>query len=674
MSIIPVEVKNQYNSIVSELNIHNHCYHVLDEPQITDGEYDHLLRKLVEIETQYPNLVSASSPSQRVGAPPLATFSQIEHTVPMLSLENAFSNEELKSFENRVLDRLRTKIPVEYACEPKLDGIAVSLCYKSGELVSAATRGDGSIGEDITNNVRTIKSVPLQIIGDEVPEFLDVRGEIFMTKEAFSKLNKKAEENGHKTFVNPRNAAAGSVRQLDSGITATRPLDICVYSVGEISPDIGIISHYEMLLKLANYGFKISDKLRVVEGISGCIDYYNQLEIERTDLAYDIDGIVFKVNKFGLQKELGFVAKAPRWAIARKFPAQEASTLLKNVEFQVGRTGAITPVGKLEPVFVGGVTVSNVSLHNRDEIERLDLRIGDTVIVRRAGDVIPQVVRVIVSKRTESAKKIEFPKYCPVCNSDLEKVPSQAIIRCNAGTVCNAQLKEAIKHYASRKALNIDGLGSSIIDSLVDSGLVNSVVDLYDLDIDSVAQLDGLAKKSSQNLINSINYSKSTTLSKFIYSLGIREVGETTAKSISKEFCTIDRIMNAKFEDFLEVADFGPVTAKNVADFFGAIENQKLVEKLLAKGIFWEDQEHKIRGNDNLPLLGQKWVITGTLSSMTRSELTDRLEYLGAHVASAVSKNIDVLVVGSNAGSKLKKAEELKIKIIPESELQNILS
>ena len=646
----------------------------LDEPQITDGEYDHLLRKLIEIETQYPNLVSTSSPSQRVGAPPLATFSQIEHTVPMLSLENAFSNEELKSFENRVLDRLKTNIPVEYACEPKLDGIAVSLHYKSGELVSAATRGDGSIGEDITNNVRTIKSVPLQIIGDEVPEFLDVRGEIFMTKEAFSKLNKKAEENGRKTFVNPRNAAAGSVRQLDSGITATRPLDICVYSVGDISPDVGIISHYEMLLKLADYGFKISDKLRVVEGISGCIDYYNQLEIERTDLAYDIDGIVFKVNKFGLQKELGFVAKAPRWAIARKFPAQEASTLLKNVEFQVGRTGAITPVGKLEPVFVGGVTVSNVSLHNRDEIERLDLRIGDTVIVRRAGDVIPQVVSVIVSKRTESAKKIEFPKYCPVCNSDLEKVPSQAIIRCNAGSECNAQLKEAIKHFASRKALNIDGLGSSIVDSLVDSGLVKSVIDLYDLDIDSVAQLDGLAKKSSQNLINSINYSKSTTLPKFIYSLGIREVGETTAKSISKEFCTIGRIMNAKVEDFLEVADFGPVTAANVADFFGAIENQKLVEKLLAKGIFWEDQEDTVRENDNLPLAGQKWVITGTFSSMPRSELTDRLEFLGAHVVSAVSKNIDILVVGSNAGSKLKKAEELKIKIIQESELQNILS
>ena len=646
----------------------------MDEPQITDGEYDQLLRKLIEIETQYPNVVSTSSPSQRVGAPPLATFSQIEHTVPMLSLENAFSNEELKSFENRVLDRLKNNTPVEYACEPKLDGIAVSLRYKSGELVSAATRGDGSIGEDITNNVRTIKSVPLQIIGDEVPEFLDVRGEIFMTKEAFSKLNKKAEENGRKTFVNPRNAAAGSVRQLDSGITATRPLDICVYSVGDISPDVGIISHYEMLLKLADYGFKISDKLRVVEGISGCIDYYNQLEIERIDLAYDIDGIVFKVNKFGLQKELGFVAKAPRWAIARKFPAQEASTLLKNVEFQVGRTGAITPVGKLEPVFVGGVTVSNVSLHNRDEIERLDLRIGDTVIVRRAGDVIPQVVSVIVSKRTDSAKKIEFPKYCPVCNSDLEKVPSQAIIRCNAGSECNAQLKEAIKHFASRKALNIDGLGSSIVDSLVDSGLVNSVVDLYDLDIDSVAQLDGLAKKSSQNLIDSINHSKSTTLPKFIYSLGIREVGETTAKSISKEFCTIARIMNAKVEDFLEVADFGPVTAANVADFFGAIENQKLVEKLLAKGIFWEDQEHTLRENDNLPLAGQKWVITGTFSSMPRSELTDRLEFLGAHVSSAVSKNIDILVVGSNAGSKLKKAEELKIKIIQESELQNILS
>ena len=673
MPPVSEEVIKQYKSLISELNSHNHHYHVLDDPKISDAEYDLLLRDLIKLEQQYPSIFDINSPSQRVGAPPLEAFEQIEHIVPMLSLDNAFNDVELQNFENRVLDRLKISTPIEYACEPKLDGVAVSLRYSNGELKSAVTRGDGSFGEDVTVNVKTIGSVPLRLIGDEVPEFLDVRGEIFMSKVAFKTLNEKAAQTGEKIFVNPRNAAAGSLRQLDSKVTASRSLDIRIYSVGKISPSVALETHSSMLNLLSRFGFKVSRKIKVVKGIEGCISYYESLANERNNLPYDIDGIVFKVNNFELQEQLGFVSKAPRWAIARKFPAEEISTILKDVEFQVGRTGAVTPVGRLEPVFVGGVTISNVSLHNRDEIERLQIRIGDTVIVKRAGDVIPQIVKVVTSKRDEKAQSIKFPRYCPVCNSELEVSSSQAIIRCIAGVSCEAQLKESIKHYASRKALNIDGLGSSLVDNLVDKGMLTSIVDLYDLDVNSISSLEGMGQRSSQNLVNAIEKSKSTTLPKFLYGLGIREVGEATAKSLANEFVNIDKIMTATIEEYLCVHDIGDVTAENIVSFFDRISNKKLVNQLQAKGVRWDENQRDNHSSDNLTLVGQVWVITGSLDSMTRSELSDKLEALGAKVGSSVSKNVDILVVGSNPGSKLKKAETLGIRVVSENELSEFL-
>ena len=673
MPPVSEEVIKQYKSLISELNSHNHHYHVLDDPKISDAEYDFLLRDLIKLEQQYPSIFDINSPSQRVGAPPLEAFEQIEHIVPMLSLDNAFNDVELQNFETRVLDRLKISTPIEYACEPKLDGVAVSLRYSNGELKSAVTRGDGSFGEDVTVNVKTIGSVPLRLIGDEVPEFLDVRGEIFMSKVAFKTLNEKAAQTGEKIFVNPRNAAAGSLRQLDSKVTASRPLDIRIYSVGKISPSVALETHSSMLNLLSRFGFKVSRKIKVVKGIEGCISYYESLANERNNLPYDIDGIVFKVNNFELQEQLGFVSKAPRWAIARKFPAEEISTILKDVEFQVGRTGAVTPVGRLEPVFVGGVTISNVSLHNRDEIERLQIRIGDTVIVKRAGDVIPQIVKVVTSKRDEKAQSIKFPRYCPVCNSELEVSSSQAIIRCIAGVSCEAQLKESIKHYASRKALNIDGLGSSLVDNLVDKGMLTSIVDLYDLDVNSISSLEGMGQRSSQNLVNAIEKSKSTTLPKFLYGLGIREVGEATAKSLANEFVNIDKIMTATIEEYLCLHDIGDVTAENIVSFFDRISNKKLVNQLQAKGVRWDENQRDNHSSDNLTLVGQVWVITGSLDSMTRSELSDKLEALGAKVGSSVSKNVDILVVGSNPGSKLKKAETLGIRVVSENELSEFL-
>ena len=673
MPPVSEEVIKQYKSLISELNSHNHHYHVLDDPKISDAEYDLLLRDLIKLEQQYPSIFDINSPSQRVGAPPLEAFEQIQHIVPMLSLDNAFNDAELQNFETMVLDRLKISTPIEYACEPKLDGVAVSLRYSNGELKSAVTRGDGSFGEDVTVNVKTIGSVPLRLIGDEVPEFLDVRGEIFMSKVAFKTLNEKAAQTGEKIFVNPRNAAAGSLRQLDSKVTASRPLDIRIYSVGKISPSVALETHSSMLNLLSRFGFKVSRKIKVVKGIEGCISYYESLANERNNLPYDIDGIVFKVNNFELQEQLGFVSKAPRWAIARKFPAEEISTILKDVEFQVGRTGAVTPVGRLEPVFVGGVTISNVSLHNRDEIERLQIRIGDTVIVKRAGDVIPQIVKVVTSKRDEKAQSIKFPRYCPVCNSELEVSSSQAIIRCIAGVSCEAQLKESIKHYASRKALNIDGLGSSLVDNLVDKGMLTSIVDLYDLDVNSISSLEGMGQRSSQNLVNAIEKSKSTTLPKFLYGLGIREVGEATAKSLANEFVNIDKIMTATIEEYLCVHDIGDVTAENIVSFFDRISNKKLVNQLQAKGVRWDENQRDNDSSDNLTLVGQVWVITGSLDSMTRSELSDKLEALGAKVGSSVSKNVDILVVGSNPGSKLKKAETLGIRVVSENELSEFL-
>ncbi|MFL2531053.1 MAG: NAD-dependent DNA ligase LigA [Porticoccaceae bacterium] len=665
---IPEEVHQHYQRLKSELNQHNHAYYVLDDPSIPDSHYDRLMAELQAIEQQYSQLRTSDSPSQRVGGMALDSFSQVRHEVPMLSLDNAFSDAEMIDFDRRIKDRINldSSQKLTYACEPKLDGVAVSLIYQKGLLIRGATRGDGSIGEDITANVRTIKSIPLSLHGDIFPELLEVRGEIYMPRDGFNHFNKKALESGDKPFVNPRNAAAGSLRQLDSKITATRPLEMCAYSVGQYQGDQKPDSHFAMLNMLSTLGFKINQHIKQVEGIEALEDYYQQLAQLRDKLDYDIDGIVYKVNDFKLQQRLGFVAKAPRWAIARKFPAQEEMTRLLDVEFQVGRTGAVTPVARLEPVFVGGVTVGNATLHNADEINRLGVCVGDTVIVRRAGDVIPQIVKAVVEKRPEGAQPILFPERCPVCQSSVKRVEGEAVARCTGGLFCGAQTKEAIKHYASRKAMDIDGLGDKLVDALVDNELIYSVADLYELKLEKLINLERMAQKSAENLLNSIETSKQTTLPKFLFSLGIREVGEATAQTLANNFGTLDKVIEASVEQLLEVEDVGPVVARHIVDFFRNPDNLSIVEAIRNSGVQWKDIDQTAQ---SLPLKGQTWVLTGTLETMSRAEAKDRLQQFGAKVSGSVSAKTHAVVAGPGAGSKLNKAQSLDIQILTEESL-----
>lgn len=665
---IPEEVHQRYQRLKSELNQHNHAYYVLDDPSIPDSDYDRLMRELQDIEQQYAELRTPDSPSQRVGGMALDSFSQVKHEVPMLSLDNAFSDIEMIDFERRIKDRinLNESQNITYACEPKLDGVAVSLIYERGLLIRGATRGDGSVGEDITANVRTIKSIPLRLQGEDLPELLEVRGEIYMPLAGFNQFNKKARETGEKPFVNPRNAAAGSLRQLDSKITATRPLEMCAYSVGQYQGNQKPDSHFAMLKLLGTLGFKINPHIKQVEGIKACEDYYQYLANLRDQLDYDIDGIVYKVNDFNLQQRLGFVAKAPRWAIARKFPAQEEMTKLLDVEFQVGRTGAVTPVARLEPVFVGGVTVGNATLHNADEINRLGVCIGDTVIVRRAGDVIPQIVKAVLDKRPQGAQPIVFPDRCPVCQSSVKRIEGEAVARCTGGLFCGAQTKEAIKHYASRKAIDIDGLGDKLVDALVDNDLIYSVADLYELKLEKLVNLERMAQKSAENLLNSIEVSKQTTLPKFLYSLGIREVGEATAQTLANNFGTLDGVIAATAEQLLEVEDVGPVVAGHIVDFFRNPDNLSIVDALRNSGVQWKDIDQSAQP---LPLKGQTWVLTGTLETMSRAEAKDRLQQFGAKVAGSVSAKTHAVVAGPGAGSKLSKAQTLGVQVLTEESL-----
>jgi DNA ligase (NAD+) len=665
---IPEEVHQRYQRLKSELNQHNHAYYVLDDPSIPDSDYDRLMRELQDIEQQYAELRTPDSPSQRVGGMALESFSQVKHEVPMLSLDNAFSDIEMIDFERRIKDRinLNESQNITYACEPKLDGVAVSLIYERGLLIRGATRGDGSVGEDITANVRTIKSIPLRLQGEDLPELLEVRGEIYMPLAGFNQFNKKARETGEKPFVNPRNAAAGSLRQLDSKITATRPLEMCAYSVGQYQGNQKPDSHFAMLKLLGTLGFKINPHIKQVEGINACEDYYQYLANLRDQLDYDIDGIVYKVNDFNLQQRLGFVAKAPRWAIARKFPAQEEMTKLLDVEFQVGRTGAVTPVARLEPVFVGGVTVGNATLHNADEINRLGLCIGDTVIVRRAGDVIPQIVKAVLDKRPQGAQPIVFPDRCPVCQSSVKRIEGEAVARCTGGLFCGAQTKEAIKHYSSRKAMDIDGLGDKLVDALVDNDLIYSVADLYELKLEKLVNLERMAQKSAENLLNSIEVSKQTTLPKFLYSLGIREVGEATAQTLANNFGTLDGVIAATAEQLLEVEDVGPVVAGHIVDFFRNPDNLSIVDALRNSGVQWKDIDQSAQA---LPLKGQTWVLTGTLETMSRAEAKDRLQQFGAKVAGSVSAKTHAVVAGPGAGSKLSKAQTLGVQVLTEESL-----
>ena len=667
----PAEAAEEAAKLSQQLHHHNHLYYVLDEPQIPDAEYDRLLRRLQQLETEYPQLLTPDSPSQRVGAPPLDAFQQVQHLMPMLSLDNAFSDDEVGDFNRRVLDRLNRDGPVEYACEPKLDGIAISLLYRDGVLERGATRGDGTTGEDITQNVRTIGSIPLKLQGEGWPALLEVRGEIYLPRSGFEALNKAAREADEKLFVNPRNAAAGSLRQLDSRITASRPLEMCAYSVGVVEGGELASSHTGVLQQLAQWGFLVNEHLQAVADIDGCLDYYEKLSGLRDGLDYDIDGIVYKVNDLELQRRLGFVARAPRWAIARKFPAQEEMTKLLDVEFQVGRTGAVTPVARLEPVFVGGVTVSNATLHNRDEVERLGLMIGDTVVVRRAGDVIPQVVSVVSDKRPNNARQVEFPDHCPVCDSPVERTEDEAVARCSGGLVCGAQRKEAIKHFASRKALDVDGLGDKIVEQLVDRELVQTPADLFALTVEQVADLERMAEKSATNLVEALEKSRHTTLPRFLYALGIREVGEATAQSLASHFGSLEALCEANEESLQEVDDVGPVVAHFVADFFASASNRAVIEQLQQAGVEWPAITP--RAESELPLAGQTWVLTGTLESMSRSEAKEKLQQLGAKVAGSVSAKSSCVVAGPGAGSKLTKAQKLGIEVMDEQQLIELL-
>ena len=668
MAQIPEQVRNQYEQLKDELNRHNHSYYVLDEPSIPDSEYDRGMRRLQDLEQQSPQLLSPDSPSQRVGGAPLPTFSQVAHDVPMLSLDNAFNKEELQDFDRRISERLNIKDgeQIEYVCEPKLDGVAVSLLYHDGLLVRGATRGDGKVGEDITANVRTIRSIPLKLSGDGIPELLEVRGEIYLPRAGFEKINAAAIAQGDKTFVNPRNAAAGSLRQLDSEITASRPLEMCAYSVGQFKGAVTPDTHLHMLGLLGDWGFKINRYVELAGGVSACESYYEQMQERRDQLPYDIDGIVYKVNDLRLQQRLGFVAKAPRWAIARKFPAQEEMTQLLDVEFQVGRTGAITPVARLAPVFVGGVTVSNATLHNGDEIARLGICIGDTVIIRRAGDVIPQVAAVVKDKRPAEARPIVFPEACPVCQSPVRRLEGEAVARCSGGLFCGAQNKEAIKHFASRKAMDIDGLGDKLVELLVDKGLIYSVADLYELSAEKIAGLERMGEKSAQNLIDSIAASKQTSLAKFLFALGIREVGEATGQTLARNFGSLEAIIDADLETLQEVDDIGPVVAYHIRDFLRNPDNLAIVHALREAGVTWDDID--LSAENSQPLKGQTWVLTGAMDVMSRAEAKDKLQALGAKVAGSVSAKTTQLVAGPGAGSKLTKAQSLDIPVMNEEQ------
>ncbi|MDX1473575.1 MAG: NAD-dependent DNA ligase LigA [Reinekea sp.] len=659
------DLRAKYNALIDQITHYDHQYYVLNESSVPDAEYDRLMQELKGIEAEHPDWVTPQSPSQRVAGAPQAGFTTVEHRIPMLSLDNAFSAEDLAAFVKRLQDRLNSTADIEFACEPKLDGIAVSLLYENGVLVRGATRGDGTTGEDITANVRTIKSIPLQLRGAGWPEELEVRGEIYMPKAGFEKMNANAMAKGEKVFVNPRNAASGSLRQLDSRLTAQRPLEMCCYSVGHFSGGELPSNQGELMAQFGEWGLKINAESQVVIGLQGVQQFYEQLEARRDTLPYEIDGIVYKVNDFALQNRLGFVSRAPRWAIARKFPAQEEITRLLDVEFQVGRTGALTPVARLEPVFVGGVTVSNATLHNMDEVERLDVHIGDKVIVRRAGDVIPQVVKALSDDRLPGAKKVTAPAECPECGSLVERVEGEAVTRCTGGIICSAQRREALKHFVSRKAMDIDGFGEKIVDALLEANKIHAASDIYELTADTVESLERMGKKSAENLINAIQKSKQTTLPRFLFALGIREVGETTARNLATHFGSIEKIIAATEAQLLEVEDVGPKVAAHVVNFFAEEQNVMEVQRIIALGVHWDDV---VASTESALLSGQTWVVTGKISQMSRDEAKDYLLRLGAKVAGSVSAKTNQVVAGPGAGSKLKKAEELGIPVMDEAD------
>lgn len=660
----------QVANLRQQLADYNYQYYVLDNPTVPDAEYDRLYRALQQLEQQYPELISADSPTQRVGGAPLAKFSQVSHALPMLSLDNAFDATDFNAFVKRMQDRLDSNGAFSFCCEPKLDGLAVSLRYEHGILVQAATRGDGYTGEDITNNIRTIRAIPLKLQGSYWPAVLEVRGEVFMPLAGFEQLNAQAREKGDKVFANPRNAAAGSLRQLDPAITAKRPLMFYAYAVGQVEDANAALNsecHYQRLLQLKDWGLPVCPEIRLVKGGDAALAYYQDILARRASLPYEIDGVVIKVSPLTQQLALGFVARAPRWAIAFKFPAQEMLTTLLGVDFQVGRTGAITPVARLEPVNVGGVTVSNATLHNQDEINRLGVQIGDKVIVRRAGDVIPQIVSVVLEQRPAETRTVVFPEHCPVCGSAVERVSGEAVARCSGGLFCAAQLKESLKHFVSRKALDIEGLGDKLVEQLVDQELVRTPDAIFTLDMPALVSLERMAEKSALKLLNAIKKAKSTTLPRFIYALGIREVGEATALNLANHFTTLEALASASLEQLLQVQDVGTVVAEHLFNFFREPHNQAVVAALLTQGIHWPEIA-KAQTSEQ-PLSGQTIVLTGTLTNMGRDEAKALLQRLGAKVSGSVSAKTHAVIAGENAGSKLAKATELNIPVWDEAKM-----
>ena len=660
-------IQTQIDNLRKTLRQYEYEYHVLDNPTVPDSEYDRLFHQLKALELEHPEFLTSDSPTQRVGAKPLSGFSQIRHEIPMLSLDNAFSDEEFYAFVKRIEDRLIVlPKPLTFCCEPKLDGLAVSILYVNGILTQAATRGDGTTGEDITANIRTIRNIPLQLLTDNPPARLEVRGEVFMPHAGFERLNEYALEHGEKTFANPRNAAAGSLRQLDPNITSKRPLVLNAYGIG-IAEGVELPNtHYARLQWLKSIGIPVNPEIRLCNGTNEVLDFYRDIQNKRSSLGYDIDGTVLKINDIALQNELGFISKAPRWAIAYKFPAQEELTVLNDVEFQVGRTGAITPVAKLEPVFVAGVTVSNATLHNGDEIERLNIAIGDTVVIRRAGDVIPQIIGVLHERRPDNAKPIIFPTNCPVCDSQIIRIEGEAVARCTGGLFCAAQRKEALKHFVSRKAMDIDGVGGKLIEQLVDRELIHTPADLFKLDLTTLTRLERMGAKSAENALNSLEKAKSTTLARFIFALGIREVGEATALNLANHFKTLDALKAADLEQLQQVPDVGEVVANRIFVFWREAHNVAVVDDLIAQGVHWETVEVK-EASENL-FKDKTVVLTGTLTQMSRNEAKALLQQLGAKVSGSVSSKTDFVIAGDAAGSKLAKAQELNITVLTEDE------
>jgi DNA ligase (NAD+) len=666
-----LDLQHRLAELHADLHHHNHCYHVLDAPEISDAEYDALFDELLRLEALYPETVSADSPSQRVGASPAAQFEKIEHPLPMLSLDKCTDANELREWMQRCRNRLADGSKLSFTCEPKIDGVAVALTYTDGLLSLAATRGDGATGENILTNVRTIAAVPLKLIGSGYPKSFEVRGEIYMAHADFERYNANALQQNQKPLLNPRNGAAGSLRQLDSRITAQRPLTMFSYSLGWHDGSWQPETHAEVLRSFVGWGLRTNTLTEEVQDLDECLAYIARLQEARDNLGYDIDGVVVKVNQLTLQAELGNVTRKPRWAIAFKYPAEEATTTLLGVDFQVGRTGAITPVARLKPVFVGGVTVTNATLHNMDEIQRQDLRIGDQVMIRRAGDVIPQVRAVILAKRPEAAEEISIPQSCPSCGSPAQRPGDEIVIRCSASHhVCPAQRKEGIRHFASRLALDIDGLGDKLIEQLVDTGLISNAADLFALSVETLSNLERMAEKSARNLISALQTSKQTTLSKFIYALGIREVGEATALALANHFGGLNELKQAKVDELEDVPDVGPIVAQSIHKYFRDPDNLRVLDALLEYGVSWPDQQH---AESQQVLKGEVWVLTGTLEQMPRNSAKAILQNLGAKVSGSVSAKTTVVVAGPGAGSKLNKANELGTRIMDEQQFITFL-